>query len=958
MKKNHVKKLISTLQVVLSCLFFAALIFTSCASNNTKGQKYQETQIPFDSSVTKGILDNEMSYFIKKNAIPANRISLRLVVKAGSAMEEDDQKGVAHFVEHMAFNGTENFAKSEIIDFFEKNGMNFGADLNAYTNFEHTVYMLEIPSDNPELLETAILILKDWASAITFEEEEIEKERGVVTEEWRLRQTLQGRISEKQCDILLKDSVFAERLPIGDMNVIKTVSRQRIVDFYEKWYRPEYMSVIVVGDADPQTVEKAIKNTMNKIPKSMEKNELPEYNIPLRTEKSLTIMQDVEQPYINVFLFNQDKGFKTVKTNDDMELQLTNEIARNIFNIRMQEITSSPDSKWLQAGMSTVSLVSSSSENYAYFVPKTDMFEDSFKSFLDNIDRLINYGVTQTELDREKELLLNKAELSFQNKDKIYNSTYANQITNHVLTGVAAPSEETILNLYKEILPRITVEKVNVCAANAFENRATDMLVIASPKEKIPSQEEINSIWKDYKNSEIQAYTDEDYNKEFMKKPSKKAKISSTKNNKNLGVNEYVLENGIKIITKKTDFERNFMYMYIDSKGGSYKLNPKDAPSANPAVNYMIYSGIGDLTFNQIVKKLQSSQIDVSISINSTSENLSGSCKPSEMETLFQMVNQFFAEPKFTPESWQKVSQDYYAVAQAFGSKSTDWYSKAIIESLYGKNNPYHSVFDMNQYNQINPETAERVYRERFGNPADFTFIFIGDFDEKTLIDNCCYYFGNLNTSDEREEFEYKTWSLPEKRVSETVQKGIGDHGQVYLAFTGKLPSQEDIENSYKDSIEIDSLRMLLDIRLREIIREDKSGSYGISVNSNIIGNKERTYITEISFGCEPTRVEELTDEVVNQIKILQSAPVDSVYVEKLKETYRRSREVNLFENSWWHKRISRELVYDMEPQWVSNDIEKIISWITPESLQSAAQKYLDTQNFVSVYLVPEKEGL
>ena len=290
-----------------------------------------------------------------------------------------------------------------------------------------------------------------------------------------------------------------------------------------------------------------------------QKTELPKFNIPLRTEKSLTIMQDVEQPYINVFLFNQDKGFKTVKTNDDMELQLTNEIARNIFNIRMQEITSSPDSKWLQAGMSTVSLVSSSSENYAYFVPKTAMFEDSLKSFLDNIDRFVDYGVTQTELDREKELLLNKAELSFQNKDKIYNSTYANQITNHVLTGVAAPSEETILNLYKEILPRITVEKVNVCAAKAFENRATDMLVIASPKEKIPSQEEINSIWKDYKNSEIQAYTDEDYNKEFMKKPSKKAKISSTKNNKNLGVNEYVLENGIKIITKKTDFERNFV---------------------------------------------------------------------------------------------------------------------------------------------------------------------------------------------------------------------------------------------------------------------------------------------------------------------------------------------------------------------------------------------------------------
>lgn len=955
MKKNYVKKVITAFQFLLFSSFFVALTFTSCASNNTKNQNYQEKLIELDSSVTKGILDNEMSYFIKKNAIPANRISLRLVVKAGSVMEEDDQKGVAHFVEHMAFNGTENFTKSSIIDFFEKNGMNFGADLNAYTDFEQTVYMLEIPSDNPELLETALLILKDWASAITFEDEEIEKERGVVTEEWRLRQTLQGRVSDKQYEILLKDSVFAERFPIGEMNVIKTVPRQRIVDFYEKWYRPEYMSVIVVGDADPQTVEKAITNTMNKIPKSKETTELPKYNIPLRTEKTLTVMKDVEQPYMNVFLFNQDKDFKTVRTNDDMEQQLANEIARNIFNIRMQEITSSPDGKWLQAGMSMVSLTNSYCDNYAYFVPKSDMFEDSLKSFLDNIDRFVDYGVTQTELDREKKSLLNKAELSFQNRDKIYNSTYANQLTNHVLTGVAAPSEETILNLYQEILPKITIEKVNACAAKAFENRATDMLVIASPKDKIPSQEEINSIWKDYKNSEIQAYTDDDYDKEIMKKPAKKAKISSTKNNKNLGVNEYILENGIKIITKKTDFERNYMYMYVDSKGGSYKLEPKDAPNANAAVQYMTYSGIGELSFNQIVKKLQPTQIDVNVSINTTSENLSGSCKPSEMETLFQLICQFFANPKFTTESWQKVSQNYYAMAQAFGTESTDWYYKAIKEIIYGKNNPYHSVFDMNQYNQLNPETAERVYRERFGNPADFTFIFVGDFDEKTLIDNCCYYFGNLKTSDEREEMEYKNWPLPEGRISETVQKGIGDHGEVYLAFTGKLPEQNDLEKSYKDNLEIDFLRMLLDIRLREVIREDKSGSYGIGVNSLIIGNKERTYITEISFGCEPSRMNELTDEVVNQIKILQSAPVDSVYIEKLKETYRRSREVNLFENSWWYKRISRELVYDMEPLWVSNDIEKIISWITPESLQAAAQNYLDAQNFVSVYLVPEK---
>lgn len=274
MKKNHVLK---------SVLVFATVLALGCIISCASSKKISfnnDTPLTMDSSIKQGKLENGMSYFVQKNGEPKNRIVLRLVVNAGSCMEDEDQKGVAHFIEHLAFNGTEHFEKSAIVDYFEKIGMNFGADLNAYTSFEETVYKLEIPADDPAMLETALLILKDWACGITFPEEEIEKERGVVTEEWRLRQGLQGRISDKQIPFLLADSRFEERLPIGSMDVIENISRDRILDFYKKWYRPEIMSVIVVGDAEESVLESAVKNVMSAIPASEEKISVSPFTVP------------------------------------------------------------------------------------------------------------------------------------------------------------------------------------------------------------------------------------------------------------------------------------------------------------------------------------------------------------------------------------------------------------------------------------------------------------------------------------------------------------------------------------------------------------------------------------------------------------------------------------------------------------------------------------------------------
>lgn len=935
------------------CAIFAMFVFAGCVSNSNykKGNSF----LQLDSAVRTGSLDNGISYFTRKNSYPANRISLRLVVKAGSAMEDDDQKGVAHFVEHLAFNGTENFEKSAIVDFFEKIGMNFGAEVNAYTSFEETVYMIEIPADDPKLLETALLVLHDWACALTFDSEEIEKERGVITEEWRLRQNLQGRVSDKQCEILLKNSVFADRLPIGDMNIIKNVSRERIIDFYKKWYRPEFMSVIVVGDADTTILENAVKQAMSVIPKSQEKIPLPKFSIPVPAEKSLTIMKDAEQPYTNVFIFNPVENYKICETEEDIQNLLAKQIALSVFNVRLEEITNTPEAKWLTAGASQVALTNYSLNDYLFLVPKSGMFQEALKDFFDNTDKFSDFGITQTELDRIKEGVLNKAELDFQNKDKTYSSTHADNIVRYVLNGEIPISSEEYKRICSKVVPNITIEQVNEKAKTAFANRGKMMLVLSSQKEKIPSENEINSVWKDYKNSEIVAYEDDVSDSRLMDRPKNKGKVVSKSQNKNLGTKEYVLDNGIKIITKKNDFEKNMMYMNVISKGGIYKLNEEDVANADASLRYMLYSGFENLTYSQLIKKIQSKQVNLNFNIGKVSEHFTGNCKFDDNEILLQLMHLMFSQPQFTEESWQTVLQSYYATAQAYGSLPEHFYNEKINEILYGKNDIYHAPFDMNAFNKLNAKSAEKVWHERFGNPADFVFIFVGDFDENILIENCCVYLGTLKTNSAREETVYKYWDFPQGKPAATVKKGIGNKADVFMAFGGFLPLESNIEQRTKDSFLMEQLQSLLDIRLREAIREDKSGSYGIAVDAFIDGFPQRYFNVQIDFGCEPNRVQELADEVINQIKKIQTEPIDSVYIEKLQEACRRNREVNLFENYWWLDRIVNELFYDYEPQWYTKDVNKLISWITQENLKDAAKKYLNPENYVTVFLVPEK---
>ena len=948
------KKLNKLFAAFFAAAFVASLLLVTGCSTSKVENKSNGNQLVLDSAVKQGKLDNGMSYFIRENGEPKNRIQLRLVVKAGSCMEDEDQKGIAHFVEHMCFNGTENFEKSAIVDYFESIGMSFGPEVNAETSFEHTVYMLELPADNPEILKTSLLVLHDWACSVTFDPVEFEKERGVIIEEWRQRtQGVNWRVAMKEVGLVLKDSRYEKRLPIGDINVIKNIKLDRVVDFYKKWYRPENMAVVAVGDIKADVLEKAIKEVMGTIPASEKETKVPSFKVPLQTEKSITILRDKELSVTEICIFQQLEESKPVTTIEQIREGFISNIVMSIFNQRCHEKTSLPDAEWLTASSGMIDFTRKNYNLMLDMVPKAGRFKEALKAFIDEYERFLKYGVTETELERVKKSMLQGLQQSYENKDKHSSINYVNSLVNYYTLGNIFTTEEDSLKISTKIINEITAEEILELTKKILADRGTMMLIIAPESAEIPSEKEIFDIWKNYE-SEAEAYKDDVVSETFMKKPSNKGKIIEKKALKELGGTQYTFENGVKIITKKTDFKKDSIAIYGGSKGGIYQLKEEEIPSAQISIDYSNLSGRGGITYSQYQKISTTKNLAVSIGMNNTREFFNATANKNNLEESLQLINLMFTKPQFGEDAWKTIYTQYSEIADSYGAKPMQVFSDKINELVMGKN-IYSAPFNKDYVKKMDPKIAEKVYRERFANPADFTFIFVGDFNEKELVDLCAYYFGSLKTNDKFDETKYVYFPFPKESKSIVVNKGIDDKGHIYMAFGDSLPVCDDIDEKFRENEIIHQLASLLNIRLREVIREDKSGSYGVSTNGYIDGWPERYYRVSIEFGCEPARQDELYETVIDTIKEIQKGNISDDLIEKLKETYIRTIETNMRNNYWWLTRFTAEVLFEYEPTWFTKDTGKVAEWITKDALVEAANKYLNTDIMLKAYLKPER---
>lgn len=943
------KKFRSLLVVVM-----AFVLVISCASNKKNSK---DSPLPFDPNVLSGKLDNGMSYYIMKNDYPVNRIILRLAVNVGSIAEEENERGVAHLIEHMAFNGTEHFEKNSLIDYAESIGMDFGAEVNAHTNFEETVYKLEIPADKPEYFDTAMLIFKDWASAITFDPQELEKERGVVLEEWRGRLGLNGRLADAVLPFELKDSAYVDRLAIGIPEVIQNISREEVVSFYKKWYKPENMAIAIAGKVDPKVAEWIIKNIMGEIPASKDRVEPPKGKVPVRTEKDLLVFADPEFTFTQIQIVSQKENFGPTLTEGDVKESFLSNLVDNIVNARLSQITTDPEAPWLAAGASDYTETYGASFEGYYLVPKEGMFAPALMKIFDEIDRVLLHGFTQSEFEWAVNARLNELNQWYDQSESTDSVSRVNALTNYFLFGSIPVSDDDYIEIAHRLLASITLDEVNAKAAKIFEGRGTMAMIYApsSLAAELPSKEDFINFWENYKGQEIAAYEDVSIGDEIMARPAKQADIVSSREIKNLNAKEYILSNGARIILRKNEADKSLIMMNAISLGGASLVSDKEYPSALMSPMYAIYSGIGGMDIVGLQKYLSTKYVGINVMVNDHDERIVGQANSDTLEYLLQLTNQLMTNPQFTDQGWNFVNLQTQQQAKSYNVQPGDVLISRVREILYGKS-IRHTAINDDFVSLLNQADSERIFRQRFSNAADFTFIFSGDLDEEAVLDLCRYYIGAIpGNSDKTEKAAYEDIKFPKGITKETVKKGQDDKGLVYICFGGKLPAAKDLNEQYYDSEMMEQLRSLAEIKLREIIREDKSGTYGVSVYAGIMGDQERYFDFQVSFGCEPSREKELEAEVIASLKKLINEEPAASDVDKLKESYRRNFEVNQMNGSWWLDMLANIEVFKDMPAEAAYDSAFGIRNITAKALQDQAKKYLDTSNYVTVFLEPEK---
>ncbi len=906
----------------------------------------QSELLPVDPDVTIGTLSNGIKYYIKENKKPENRAELRLIVNAGSALETEAQKGLAHFVEHMAFNGSTHFKKNELIDYLEMIGVKFGPELNAYTSFDETVYMLQVPTDKPELVEKGFLVLEDWAHGLAFDSIEIEKERGVITEEWRLGRGADMRMLDKQFPVLFKDSRYAERLPIGDIDIINSFEHKTLINFYKDWYRPDLIAVAAVGDFDKNAIEKLIKQHFEDIKSPAQIREREIFPVPKHKETLFAIASDKEAVNSVITIYNKLDRVE-VNCKPELKNQLIKTLFAGMLNERFFELTKLPDPPFIQAGSRNGRFVRSLDRNILFAVVKDNGIENGLEVLLREARRAKLYGFNQSELDRQKQIFLRNIETQLAEKDKTESSRLIGLFVNNYLNDLPVLSIEQTHSLYNEIIPTITIDDVNKIVDELIMEDNRVILVSVPEKDgmSIPTEKDLKVILENVSKEKITAYEDKTLDIPLVEKIPAKAEIVSERRNEKLDYMEWKLANGVNIIAKQTDFKNDEILMRAFSPGGNSLVEDKDYIAALTSVSILNESGLGKFSQTELIKKLAGKIVRCNPFISNYYEGFNGSCSPNDLETLLQLVYLQFTAPR--------------ADSSAFIS-----YKNKILTSLANSDNDPQSAFQdtisttLTNYNhrsrpiskklleEMDMQTSLSFYKDRFADASDFTFIFVGNIDIEKFKPLVQTYLGGLPSLNRNEKYGEKHITYIDGKIEKSLKKGIEPKSSVSVTFVGNM--EWNRHNEYK----FESLIDVLNIRLREEIREEKGGTYGVRASFRISRIPDNTYTINLSWGCSPDRVEELVKAMYETIDNLKQNGPSAETLAKVKETQRRGRETSSKLNNFWTGVLFNYLLYNEDPEVVL-DYNNWIEALTAEDIKEFANELIKEDRYLKVVLYP-----
>jgi len=930
-----------------SFLFLAALLFQASAFS----QANLNDKVPVDPNVKIGKLPNGLVYYIRQNKKPEKKVQLRLVVNAGSVLEDADQQGLAHMMEHMNFNGSTHFPKNELVSYLQSIGVKFGADLNAYTGFDETVYILPIPSDDSDKVEKGFTILEDWAGNALLDTAEINKERGVVLEESRLGKGANERMRKIYFPKLFNGSKYAERLPIGKDDTILHFKPATLKRFYKTWYRPDLEAVIVVGDIDPAVAEQQIIKHFGKF-----KNPSPERARPAiipianRTVSEGMVLTDKEQTYNVLSIYNYVEKSKPVITWADYRQSIVEGLFSEIINERLSELTQQANPPFVFGNTGFGPFLRGYRAFTSFALLGDKPAKDAIDALVTTTESVKKFGFLPTELERAKSNLLNQTENAFKDKDKTESGRLVQEYINNYLEASPITGIANRYEFIKRILPTITLAEVNALAAKMESKQGKFALITAPEKNaaQLPTNQQLLALLTEAHQMPAKAYQEKVIAKSLMEQQPAPGKITNETSNPVLGTTDLTLSNGITITIKPTDFKNDEIKMDSWRWGGSRNYGLADKQSAENAALIVQRMGVKDFSSVDLEKFLSGKTVEVQPYINTYDEGIQGSSSVKDFEIFLQLINLYFTQPRKD----EALFQSYISSQKAFVKNLMDnprLYFQDTVSKIEFQNSPWAGSFaHAEDFDKINLDRVLSIYKEIYGNAFGWHFTFVGNVDiakVKPLLET---YLGSLPATPKENKFT-DAGVRPVKGVVEAaIKKGAEKQSLVNIFFNGEAPYSKEEE------LKLKALADLLTIKIIEQLREEMSGIYGGGMRGSFEKRPYNHYSVTLSFPCGPENVDKLVKAAFEIIKNAQDKGVEQKDLDKVKETLKKQNEDGLKDNDHWLDGLSYAWIEQTDPQWVL-DYSKKVEALTLQDIQDAAKEYLNMQNYLKAVLYPEK---
>ncbi|MYM40797.1 M16 family metallopeptidase [Duganella qianjiadongensis] len=934
-------------RAVLAALFSVTTL-ASAASAVSAALKLSDS-IPVGPQVTLGKLSNGLSYYVQKNARPENRLELRLVIKAGSMQEDEDQQGLAHFLEHMAFNGSTHFKRHELVSYLQSVGVKFGADLNASTSFNETIYILPLPTDKPEVVEQGFQVLEDWAHGLSLNDADIDSERGIVLEELRMGKGVDDRVNKVLLPKLFNGSLYAQRLPIGQEAVLKNFKYEAIRRFYRDWYRPDLMAVVVVGDIEPARARALIERHFGRLKNPPHARPHQYAKIAARVQPEEVVYTDKEIANNSVFIRYPVLPAPEGTTVGDYRRKLLENMVTTLLNMRLYELTQQANPPYLQAGAGMNGIVHGYRSFSAAALLGKDGVQPAIQAMLQESQRARQFGFSEAELERVKKGMLRSYERLYNERDKSDSAIYAAELIRNFLEQETIPGIAAEYHYAQTLIPQITLADLNAVARSQLPDGGSKLMVYTGSADSTPpAAGELLALADAAEKRGVAAQEEKTLARQLMAQPPKAGSIVSESRDELLGLTRLTLSNGVKVVLKPTDFNNDQVIMTGLRFGGWSLFSDADLFSARYASSIVSQMGVQDFTPADIVKVLAGKTAAAGASIAGVNESVSAGSGSADIESMLQLVYLNLTAARKDATIFQSFVARQRELARNNLARPEAVLEDAVTATLYPQQPRVPRAPRPADFDQLQIDKVMGLYQSRLSSARDFTFFMTGSFDVEQIKPLLATYLASLPVDDVAVAFRDDGVRPVRGVVKQAVYAGSEPKSTISLTFTG------DAQFSPRERMRLQALIEVMNIKLIEVLRE----KMGVMYSGGLRGNMERLpyphYTVTASLPCAPENVDRVLAAVFAEIAKIAEQGAEEADLQKVKAAWLKNYRKSLRENGYWIAVLMNAYFNQSDPADVLTYPQRVEA-LTAAELKDSARSYLNPENYVQVVLYPQK---